>query len=147
MAGKIAVMPLPVWEEGQKRSVGQGGTGTAVTKQAKDVQLTKDFLAFAKLSQEGGIQVWKMMGMDPIRPDVWAMEDVTHDPENQFVKFYVNNPFDTLLEIKDEIVPHNNGANLPTALDTMKTQVLARAYLDENIDIPAMLKEIQEGLG
>ncbi len=147
LAGKIAVMPLPVWEAGEKRSVGQGGTGTAVTKQADDPQLTKDFLAFAKLSQEGGIQVWKMMGMDPIRPDVWAMEDITHDPDNKFIQYYVNNPFDTLLEIKDEIVAHNNGENLPTALDTMKNTVLSRAYLDDGVDIPAMLKEVQEGLG
>ncbi len=142
--GKIAVMPLPVWEEGENRSIGQGGTATAITNQAKDLQLVKDFLAFAKLSQEGSIAAWQMMGMDPIRPDVWAMEDITHDPNNYFIQYYVNNPFDTLLEIKDEIVGHNNGENLPTALDMMKCEVLARAYLDENVDIPAMLKEIQD---
>ena len=46
LAGKIVTAPLPVWEEGEKRSVGQGGTGTSVTVQADDPELTKAFLAF-----------------------------------------------------------------------------------------------------
>jgi len=147
LAGKIATRPLPVWEEGEKRSVGQGGTGTSVTNQAENVDLVKRFLAFAKLSEEGGIQAWQICGFDPIRTSVWSMEDVTHDPDNTFVKYYVTNPFDTLLEIKDEIVAHNNNENLPTALDAMKTNVLYRAYEEENVDIPAMLAEEQAKLG
>ena len=42
-AGKIAIAPLPVKEGESVMSVGGGGTGTAVTKTAKDVQLAKDF--------------------------------------------------------------------------------------------------------
>ena len=135
LAGKMVTAPLPVWEAGEKRSVGQGGTGTSVTKQADDPELTKAFLAFCKLSKEGGIQEWKMCGFDPIRTEVWSMEDVTHDPENTFVKFYVNNPFDTLLQIKDEIVAVNNNETLPGVLDEMKAVVLQKAYeTDEPIE-------------
>ena len=148
LAGKIATAPLPVWEEGEKRSVGQGGTGTSVTNQADDPQLTKDFLAFCKLSKEGGIKEWQLLGFDPLRTEVWSMEDVTHDPENKFIKFYVNNPFDTLLQIKDEIVAVNNNENLPGVLDEMKNSVLNRAYNEGTIDdIPAMLAEEQAKLG
>ena len=76
-----------------------------------------------------------MLGFDPIRTEVWAMEDITHDPENIFVKFYATNPFDTLLQIKDEIVAVNNNSTLPTVLDTMKTTVLQKAYeTDESIE-------------
>ena len=146
LAQKMVTAPLPVWEEGEMRSVGQGGTGTSVTVQADDIELTKDFLAFCKLSKEGGIKEWSLLGFDPIRTEVWSMEEVTHAP-NAFTEFYINNPFDTLLEIKDEIVAHNNNENLPAALDAMKNNVLYRAYLEPNVDIPAMLAEEQAKLG
>lgn len=146
LAGKIATRPLPVWEEGEPRSVGQGGTGTSVTNQAKNADLVKRFLAYAKLSVDGGCQAWTLCGFDPIRKEVWDMEEVTH-ADNVFTQYYVTNPFDTLLEIKDEIVGHNNNENLPAALDAMKTNVLYRAYTEENVDIPAMLAEEQAKLG
>ena len=142
LAGKIVIAPLPVWEAGQKRSVGQGGTATAVTNQANDPQLVKDFLAFCKLSKQGGVKLWQLCGFDPIRTDVWSMDDVTHDPKNTFVRYYANNPFDTLLQIKDEIVGVNNTEALPVALDTMKAAVLYRAY-ETNDDITTILAEEQ----
>ena len=142
LAGKIAVEPLPVWKAGENRSVGQGGTGTSITNQCKNPELVKEFLAYAKLSQDAGIEIWNTCGFDPIRTDVWSMTEVTH-AENVFTKYYVNNPFDTLLEIKDEIVGINNGEHLPEALDLMKNEVLNRAYTEANVDIPAMLKEEQ----
>ena len=142
LAGKMVTAPLPVWEAGEKRSVGQGGTGTSVTNQADDPELTKAFLAFCKLSKEGGIKEWTLLGFDPIRTEVWAMDEITHDPENTFVKFYANNPFDTLLQIKDEVVAVNNNSTLPTVLDTMKTIVLQKAYeTDESIE--DILKDAQ----
>lgn len=143
LAKKIAIAPLPVWEEGEKRSIGQGGTGTSITKQCKNPELVKEFLAYAKLSQEAGIEIWNTLGFDPIRTDVWSMEEVTH-AKNKFTDYYVDNPFDTLLEIKDEIVAHNNGENLPQALDVMKNKVLDRAYNEPNVDIPKMLAEEQK---
>ena len=35
LSGKIAIAPAPVFEEGQDRSVGGGGTGTVVTNQCE----------------------------------------------------------------------------------------------------------------
>ena len=64
LSGKIAIAPLPVWEAGQPRSVGMGGTGTSITKQAENLELVKEFLAFAKLSEEGNIEVWNTLGFD-----------------------------------------------------------------------------------
>ena len=51
--GKMAIYPIPVWNEGDTREVLQGGTGTSVIKGTENEQLAKDFLAFAKLSKEG----------------------------------------------------------------------------------------------
>ncbi len=140
---KVGIAPLPVWEAGQKRSIGQGGTGTSITNQAENPELIKEFLSFAKLSQEAGKEIWNTLGFDPIRTDVWSMKEVTH-ASNVFTDYFVDNPFDTLLEIKDEIVASNNGENLPQALDVMKNKVLPRAYEESDIDIGAMLKEEQD---
>ena len=70
------------------------------------------------------------------------MDDVTHDPNNQFVQYYVNNPFDTLLEIKDEVVAVNNNEALPGVLDEMKAVVLQKAY-ETDEPIADILKEAQ----
>lgn len=145
LANKIAIAPLPVWEPGQKRSIGQGGTGTSITNQCKNPEIVKEFLAYAKLSQDAGIEVWNTLGFDPIRTDVWSMTDVTH-ATNKFTEYFVDNPFDTLLEIKDEIVSHNNGENLPQALDAIKNRVLDRAYNEANVNIPQMLAEEQKNV-
>lgn len=67
------------------------------------MKLAKDFLAFAKLSLDANKEIWNTLGFDPVNMDVWNMKDVTHNPENKFVKYFVNNPFDVLNEIKDEI--------------------------------------------
>src|SRR5699024_8610580 len=58
LEGKIAIRPLPAWEEGGKRSAGMGGTGTVVTNQSEETDLAKEFLAYAKLSDEGSANLW-----------------------------------------------------------------------------------------
>ena len=139
LKGEIAIAPLPVWEEGQPRSVGLGGTGTCVTNQAKDPELTMDFLAFAKLSKEGNIQIWKLLGFDPIRSEVWSLPEV-RDDVNKFTEYYVNNPFDVLLQIKDEIPAIHVAEALPPTMDALKNSVLFRAY-EDMADLKTMLPE------
>ena len=46
---RYAVAPCPVFEEGQIRSIGQGGTGTVVYANGTDTELAADFLVFAKI--------------------------------------------------------------------------------------------------
>ena len=69
LSGKRAIAPAPVFEEGQERSVGGGGTGTVVTKECENKDLAKEFLAFAKLSEEGISSVWEILGFDPVNTD------------------------------------------------------------------------------
>ncbi|RUU68336.1 extracellular solute-binding protein, partial [Mesorhizobium sp. M7A.F.Ca.MR.362.00.0.0] len=66
LKGKIVIKPMPAWSEGAPRSAGMGGTGTVVTNQSKDPDVAKKFLAYAKLSKEGNIEIWKQLGFDPI---------------------------------------------------------------------------------
>ena len=145
LKGQMAVWTLPVWDENSPKSVGQGGTGTAVTNQAKDAQLVKDFLVYAKTSVDGGIVAWNVLGFDPIRKEVLTMPEVK-DAENVFTEFYVTRPIDVLNMVIDDIAPHNNNSIMPTVLDVAKANVFTRAYTEENVDIPAMLAEEQENI-
>ena len=139
LSGKIAIAPLPVWEVGQPRSVGMGGTGTSVVKTSKVADLAKRFLAFAKLSKAGNIEVWNMMGFDPIRTEVWALPEITN-AKNKFSEYFVTTPFDVLNQIKNEILPVNVSGALAVTMDAMKNSVLYRAY-NEDGDIKEMLAE------
>jgi arabinosaccharide transport system substrate-binding protein len=72
LKGKIYVRPMPIWKNGDLRSAGMGGTGTAVTKQTKSPDLAIDFLAFAKLSHEAAVTIWKELRFDPARFEAWT---------------------------------------------------------------------------
>lgn len=141
--GKIAIAPIPVIEEGMPRSVGGGGTGTVVTKTAKDVQLAKDFLAFAKLSLDANKEIWNTLGFDPVNMDVWDMKDVTHNAENQFVKYFVNNPFDVLNEIRDEIRLIKSTSASPTINNVLCTTTFNEIFEDGK-DITEALNDAQK---
>ncbi|MGG4092627.1 ABC transporter substrate-binding protein [Paenibacillus lautus] len=143
LSGKIAIAPIPVIEEGMPRSVGGGGTGTVVTKTAKDVQLAKDFLAFAKLSLDANKEIWNTLGFDPVNMDVWDMKDVTHNAENQFVKYFVNNPFDVLDEIRDEIRLIKSTSASPTINNVLCTTTFNEIFEDGK-DITEALNDAQK---
>ncbi|MNC49039.1 putative arabinose-binding protein precursor [compost metagenome] len=124
------------------RSVGGGGTGTVVTKTAKDIQLAKDFLAFSKLTVDANIEIWNTLGFDPLNMDVWNMEEVTHNPENQFVKYFVNNPFDVLNEVKNEIQMIKSTSASPTINNVFCTVTLNEIFEDGK-DIKKALDDAQ----
>ncbi|MEJ8304144.1 ABC transporter substrate-binding protein [Saccharibacillus sacchari] len=142
LKGKIAIAPIPVIEKGMPRSYGGGGTGTVVTKTAKDVQLAKEFVAYAKLSEEGNIAIWNTLGFDPVNMAVWDMEDVTHNPDNEFVQYFKNNPFDILNEIKDEIQLIKSTPASPTINNVLNTVTLNEIFEDGK-DIQTALDEAQ----
>lgn len=142
LSGKIAIAPIPVIKEGMPRSVGGGGTGTVVTKTAKDIELAKDFLAFAKLSEDANIEIWNTLGFDPVNMDVWEMKDVTHNPDNQFVQYFINNPFDVLNDIKDEIRLIKSTSASPTINNVLCTVTLNEIFEDGK-DIKQALDDAQ----
>ena len=115
LAGKIVIRHLPTWTEGGNRSSGMGGTGTAITIQCKEenVDLAKQFLAFAKLSREEGIKIWTILGFDPIRWDIYDEPEMSEP--NRFTDFFGPGIFDVLKEVKDEIVAVNIPPNFGDA--------------------------------
>lgn len=145
LEGKIAIAPIPVFEEGMPRSVGLGGTGTVVTKTAKDVDLAKEWLAFAKLSEEGNKGIWESLGFDPVNTSLWQDESVTHNPDNAFVQYFQNNPFDVLNEIKDEIELIKSTEISPSLNNLLCTETLNTLY-ESGADPEETLKDAQEQL-
>jgi len=143
--GKFVIAPLPVFKEGQPRSWGGGGTGTVVTKTAKDVQLAKDFLTFAKLSKQANIEIWNTLGFDPCNTDIWTDKSVTHNPENEFVKYFKNNPFDVLNEVKDEIMFTKSVTASPTINNVLCTVTL-NAIFEDDQDVKEALDEAQDSI-
>lgn len=102
--GKIAIAPPPVWNEGDAiKSIGGGGTGTAVVSSSKNADLAAEVFAYIKLSEEANREVWNVLGFDPVNTEVWSDKELTENPDNQFVKYFKTKPFDALLEIQDGI--------------------------------------------
>ena len=142
-AGKWAIAPVPVFEKGQPRSVGLGGTGTVVTKTAKNKQNAKEFLAYAKLSEEGNQAIWEDLGFDPANTDLWTNKAITHNSENKFVKYFKTNPFDTLNEIKNEIGLIKSTEASPNINNVLCTVTLNSIFEDKK-DVKEALDEAQQ---
>ncbi|MFT8349891.1 ABC transporter substrate-binding protein [Clostridium saccharoperbutylacetonicum] len=142
-AGKWAIAPAPVFEKGQPRSVGLGGTGTVVTKTAKNKQNLKEFIAYAKLSEDGEKAIWDDLGFDPINTDLWNDKTLTQNKDNKFIKYFKTNPFDTLNEIKNEISLIKSNQAMPSISNVLCTVTLNSIFEDKK-DIKQALDEAQQ---
>ncbi|WP_026887226.1 ABC transporter substrate-binding protein [Clostridium beijerinckii] len=142
-AGKWAIAPAPVFEKGQPRSVGLGGTGTVVTKNAKNKQNLKEFIAYAKLSEDGEKAIWDDLGFDPINTDLWSNKELTQNKDNKFIKYFKTNPFDTLNEIKNEISLIKSNEAMPNINNVLCTVTLNSIFEDKK-DIKQSLDEAQQ---
>jgi arabinosaccharide transport system substrate-binding protein len=138
---KMLVMPNPVFEVGQPRSVGLGGTGTSVTNQSQHQDLAIDFLGFAKLSEEGNMKIWEIMGFDPIRKVLWNNPELKNP--NKFIDYFANFPFDALIEVQDEIPAIVVSENLPKTMSAIRTSIMFRVF-DNLEDIDQVLEEEQK---
>ncbi|MDR1599766.1 MAG: extracellular solute-binding protein [Oscillospiraceae bacterium] len=145
MAGKYAIAPAPVFEAGQPRSIGLGGTGTVVTLTCPDIPLASDFISWAKLSELGESTIWNVMGFDPVNTAVWDDEALTHNPDNKFNKYFLTNVFDTLNEVKGEIKYVSSTSISPTINSYFSSTLWNNLYIDQ-LDAAAELEAAQEAI-
>jgi arabinosaccharide transport system substrate-binding protein len=129
LKGKIVIRPMPIFAEGDKRSAGMGGTGTAVTAQAKNIALVKEFLAFAKLDRDQSIKTWTILGFDPLRWDVW--EDPAMKAPNKYTDYFGTGVFDILYTIKDEFNPLHITPHFPQGMTVLQKSVMPAALENE----------------
>nr|WP_314461358.1 ABC transporter substrate-binding protein [uncultured Clostridium sp.] len=102
---QVAISTVPVWDENDKETatIGGGGTGTAIVKSGKNAKLAAEVMAYIKLSEDSNREVWNVLGFDPVNTAVWTDKTLTQNPDNQFIQYFTNYPFDTLLKTKDSI--------------------------------------------
>lgn len=145
LKGKMAVRTLPVWEKGGANSAGLGGTGTSVTNQAKDVQLAKDFLYFAKISREGAIHTWTELGFDPIRKDIY--DDPQMTAPNRFTEYFGNEIYDVMDATADAISALSTSNPLyPEALTRVQKTVMFNVLSEKKQTPEEALKQAADEL-
>jgi arabinosaccharide transport system substrate-binding protein len=140
LKGKMIIRPMPRWTADGNRSAGMGGTGTAITNQCKNVKLAKEFLAFAKLSREGNIQIWKQLGFDPIRWDVW--DDPALKEPNKYTEYFGKDIFNTLMSVKNEINSPTITENTPKMNQLVVQSVLYKVLKEGSLSPKQALKNV-----
>jgi len=130
LAGKVAIAPAPVVEGGEVKTIGGGGTGTAVIASSEVADVASEWLAFAKLSPEANVAVWEELGFDPVNMSVWEDEAVTHNPDNKFNQYFQTNLFDVLNGVKDGIGHWQSFAapNWPSVDNLFRTVTLNEVF-------------------
>lgn len=147
LSGQIAMAPVPVIENSKAKSVGGGGTGTVVIKSKENAALTAEFLAFAKLSEEASIEQWETLGNDPCNMAIWSNTEITQNPDNQFLQYYVNNPFDVLNEIEDGIaLLHSQTTVAYPSISNEFNTITLNAIFEDGQDIREALDTAQMDL-
>lgn len=126
LKGKIAIAPAPVVEGAEVKTVGGGGTGTAVPSAGENTDLAAKFIAYAKLSKDGNEEIWRTLGFDPMNTSMWQDESITKDPDNEYVQYFTTNPFDSLNAVSDSIglLRSATSPNAPSVNNLFTTETL-----------------------
>ncbi len=143
LKGKMVIRPMPIFPGG-KKSAGMGGTGTAVTTQSKNIELAKQFLAEAKLSKEGSIKTWTLLGFDPIRSDAWS--DPAMSAPNKYTEYFGTDIFNTLKSVIGDIGSINVGAKFPNAITLLQKNVCFKVLKEQSETPEQALQEAADDL-
>lgn len=144
LQGKIAVRPMPVFDDDDLLSAGMGGTGTAVPTLGDHVDLAAEFVAFAKLSEEGNILIWEDLGFDPPRHTVWDSEELA--AQNKFTEYFTNgeNIFTDMLPLTDQIHPVSMSTDIPDLIQLVKSEVMVQALGEQSATPAEALQSVAE---
>ncbi|NMB44680.1 MAG: ABC transporter substrate-binding protein, partial [Clostridiales bacterium] len=105
-----------------------GGTGTSVLKYTEHEELAKEFLAFAKLSEEGNKYIWNVLGFDPIRTSLWEDPEITENKENKFLSYFATNPFDILKRNGTDLTAPNIAGGYSATYGVLVSTTYANAF-------------------
>ena len=148
LKGKVAIAPVPVFSDSDPvKTIGGGGTGTAIIASSPNADLAAKVMAYIKLSPEANKEVWNVLGFDPVNTDVWTDKSLTENPDNQYVQFFNTKPFDTLNEVKDGIGSLKSLQNekAPSVNNVFCTTTLTNIF-ENGADIQTELDSAQDEL-
>lgn len=142
---RYVVAPAPVFEEGQMRSIGQGGTGTVVYANGTAPELATEFLVYAKIAPEGVEQIWSVLGFDPCNTAIWDDESIMKTDDNKFNQYFIGYPIDALLPMKDEIGYILSTSISPTINSYLGSTLWNEVYVD-GVDTAEALEAAQDAI-
>jgi maltose-binding protein MalE len=139
---------FPVMNE-EKATYGQviGGPNDALAVSAygEDPALAAEFLAWAKLSQEGEEHIWNDLGFDVCNSALWFDEAFAFDEANPYNTFFRVKPYEVLQDLaeQDAIGTIYTTSVSPTLNDYMCTTTLNEVF-EDGMDVEEALAEAQE---
>jgi len=74
LSGKLALMPLPVWEAGGRRTTSWGGTGLAITRSSPNQELAWKLAKHLYLNAEDLADRFRTMNIVPPLKDSWNLD-------------------------------------------------------------------------
>lgn len=147
LEGAYDITTIPVFEEGQKCSVGIGGTGTVVTNECENPELAAEWLAWAKCSEDGEKHIWNDLGFDVCNKSLWSNEEFAYSDDNVYNTFFRVKPYEVLNELdqNDAIGTIYTTKNSPTINDYFCTTTL-NEVLEDGMDVEEALQEAQDAI-
>ena len=145
--GNWYIAKCPTFEEGQKCSVGIGGTGTVVTQQSKAKELAAEFLCWAKMSEVGEQNIWDTLGFDVCNTACWTNDTFAHNDENQYNQFFINYPYDVLNSIGMDNIGKISVVKIsPTINENVCNTTLNEVLEDPDYSVDDALQELQDAV-
>ena len=145
--GNWYIAKCPTFEEGQKCSVGIGGTGTVVTQQSKAKELAAEFLCWAKMNEVGEQNIWDTLGFDVCNTACWTNDTFAHNDENQYNQFFINYPYDVLNSIGMDNIGKISVVKIsPTINENVCNTTLNEVLEDPDYSVDDALQELQDAV-
>ena len=145
--GNWYIAKCPTFEEGQKCSVGIGGTGTVVTQQSKAKELAAEFLCWAEMSEVGEQNIWDTLGFDVCNTACWTNDTFAHNDENQYNQFFINYPYDVLNSIGMDNIGKISVVKIsPTINENVCNTTLNEVLEDPDYSVDDALQELQDAV-
>lgn len=148
LKGKVAIAAPPVWGDNDAvKTIGGGGTGTAVVSTSENAELAAEVFAYIKLSDEASQEIYNVLGFDPVNTEVWTDTALTENPDNQFVQYFNTKPFASLLEVQDGIglLDCYTDEKMPSINNVFCTQTLNDIF-ESDVDVKEALDAAQNTL-
>jgi arabinosaccharide transport system substrate-binding protein len=121
--GKMALMPLPAWKEGERRTTVWGGSGLVITKSSKNVALAWELAKFLYFNPEDLGKRFSATNIIPPLKDAWDLPELeTPNP------YYSNQPigqmYAELAPTTPPVYSHELDAFARTKLDEAYSRTL-----------------------
>lgn len=138
LAGKMAIAPMPLWEEDGYTGAGIGGTSTMVYKNSENAELAAEFICDGRISHQGALEIGEILGMDPVRLDVY--DELAADSTIFTKTFLVNDFFEAISAAQENVAKQNYNTYYPYLEDLLGETVCYAIFVDMK-DVQTVLDE------